>query len=172
MLWFCDCASILIFWCLYFYFCFWIGRWWKKYLSMCQGQARLCRLWFRYLLILLQPMVGCSGCLFYFLCLDNWYGHVKRVVSAFLNLIWNFTACFFNKLDLTEALQFTSRLKAVLSRVLPILGSVRDVHRPIFANGTALTLSRQRMRYWFLSLFFLFFLGWGCLLYTSDAADE
>uniref|UniRef100_A0A7C9D322 MROH2B-like N-terminal HEAT-repeats domain-containing protein n=1 Tax=Opuntia streptacantha TaxID=393608 RepID=A0A7C9D322_OPUST len=34
-----------------------------------------------------------------------------------------------------DALQFTSRLKAVLSRVLPILGSVRDVHRSIFANA-------------------------------------
>ncbi|CAO2839468.1 unnamed protein product [Amaranthus hypochondriacus] len=34
-----------------------------------------------------------------------------------------------------DALQFTPRLKAVLSRVLPILGSVRDVHRPIFANA-------------------------------------
>ncbi|PQQ19778.1 protein SHOOT GRAVITROPISM 6 [Prunus yedoensis var. nudiflora] len=34
-----------------------------------------------------------------------------------------------------DALQFTPRLKDVLSRVLPILGSVRDVHRPIFANA-------------------------------------
>ncbi|KAK8685539.1 hypothetical protein V6N13_041539 [Hibiscus sabdariffa] len=34
-----------------------------------------------------------------------------------------------------DALQFTPRLKGVLSRVLPILGSVRDVHRPIFANA-------------------------------------
>ena len=34
-----------------------------------------------------------------------------------------------------EALQFTPRLKDVLSRVLPILGNVRDAHRPIFANG-------------------------------------
>ncbi|XP_074269139.1 protein SHOOT GRAVITROPISM 6 isoform X2 [Silene latifolia] len=30
---------------------------------------------------------------------------------------------------------FTPRLKDVLSRVLPILGSVRDIHRPIFANA-------------------------------------
>lgn len=36
---------------------------------------------------------------------------------------------------LFEALQFSSRLKDVLLRVLPILGSVRDAHRPIFANG-------------------------------------
>lgn len=35
----------------------------------------------------------------------------------------------------TDALQFTPRVKAVLSRVLPILGSVRDVHRPVFANA-------------------------------------
>lgn len=34
-----------------------------------------------------------------------------------------------------KALQFTPRLKGVLSRVLPILGNVRDNHRPIFANG-------------------------------------
>ncbi|ESQ52306.1 hypothetical protein EUTSA_v10016131mg [Eutrema salsugineum] len=35
----------------------------------------------------------------------------------------------------SDALQFTPRLKDVLSRVLPILGNVRDVHRPIFANA-------------------------------------
>ncbi|KAL9265845.1 SHOOT GRAVITROPISM 6-like protein, partial [Drosera capensis] len=35
----------------------------------------------------------------------------------------------------TEAALFIPRLKAVLSRVLPILGNVRDVHRPIFANA-------------------------------------
>ncbi|XP_030541094.1 protein SHOOT GRAVITROPISM 6 isoform X2 [Rhodamnia argentea] len=34
-----------------------------------------------------------------------------------------------------DALQFTPRLKGVLSRVLPILGNVRDPHRPIFANA-------------------------------------
>ncbi|XP_050380129.1 protein SHOOT GRAVITROPISM 6 isoform X2 [Argentina anserina] len=32
-------------------------------------------------------------------------------------------------------LMFTPRLKHVLSRVLPILGNVRDAHRPIFANA-------------------------------------
>jgi len=41
-------------------------------------------------------------------------------------------ACFF------EALQFTPRLKDVLLRVLPILGSVRDGQRPVFANGIAM----------------------------------
>ncbi|KAC9942908.1 hypothetical protein E3N88_45039 [Mikania micrantha] len=35
----------------------------------------------------------------------------------------------------SDALQFTPRLKGVLSRVLPILGNVRDQHRPIFANA-------------------------------------
>jgi hypothetical protein len=35
----------------------------------------------------------------------------------------------------TEALQFTPRLKDVLLRVLPILGSVRDGQRPVFANA-------------------------------------
>ncbi|KAL6987298.1 Protein SHOOT GRAVITROPISM 6 [Sarracenia purpurea var. burkii] len=34
-----------------------------------------------------------------------------------------------------DALQFTPRLKGILSRVLPILGNVRDAHRPIFANA-------------------------------------
>ncbi|KAF3441780.1 hypothetical protein FNV43_RR15695 [Rhamnella rubrinervis] len=34
-----------------------------------------------------------------------------------------------------DALQFTPLLKGVLSRVLPILGNVRDIHRPIFANA-------------------------------------
>ncbi|KAF9599000.1 hypothetical protein IFM89_033345 [Coptis chinensis] len=34
-----------------------------------------------------------------------------------------------------EASQFTPRLKDVLSRVLPILGNVKDMQRPIFANA-------------------------------------
>lgn len=34
-----------------------------------------------------------------------------------------------------DALQFTPRLKGVLLRVLPILGNIRDAHRPIFANA-------------------------------------
>ncbi|KAL8154351.1 hypothetical protein V2J09_012111 [Rumex salicifolius] len=34
-----------------------------------------------------------------------------------------------------DPLQFTPRLKAILSRVLPIIGNVRDVHRPVFANA-------------------------------------
>lgn len=37
-----------------------------------------------------------------------------------------------------KALQFTPRLKGVLTRVLPILGNVKDIHRPIFANGMLL----------------------------------
>ncbi|KAK9199079.1 hypothetical protein WN944_014266 [Citrus x changshan-huyou] len=40
-----------------------------------------------------------------------------------------------------DALQFTPRLKGVLLRVLPILGNIRDVHRPIFANGMVDDLS-------------------------------
>ncbi|KAG6401560.1 hypothetical protein SASPL_138420 [Salvia splendens] len=35
----------------------------------------------------------------------------------------------------SDAIQFTPRLKGVLTRVLPILGNVKDIHRPIFANG-------------------------------------
>ncbi|CAN1770484.1 Protein SHOOT GRAVITROPISM 6 [Linum perenne] len=34
-----------------------------------------------------------------------------------------------------DALQFIPRLKAVLSRILPLLGNVREVHRSIFANA-------------------------------------
>ncbi|KAK8937233.1 hypothetical protein KSP39_PZI012653 [Platanthera zijinensis] len=34
-----------------------------------------------------------------------------------------------------EAVKFTPHLKDVLLRVLPILGSVKDIHRPIFANA-------------------------------------
>jgi hypothetical protein len=34
-----------------------------------------------------------------------------------------------------EALQFASRLENVLSRVLPVLGSMRDSQRRTFANG-------------------------------------
>lgn len=43
--------------------------------------------------------------------------------------------CLLFLLNCVKALQFTPRLKGVLSRVLPILGNVRDIHRPIFANG-------------------------------------
>ncbi|MED6125911.1 Protein SHOOT GRAVITROPISM 6, partial [Stylosanthes scabra] len=35
----------------------------------------------------------------------------------------------------TDPLQFIPRWKGVLSRILPILGNVRDTHRPIFANA-------------------------------------
>ncbi|CAH1427661.1 unnamed protein product [Lactuca virosa] len=46
----------------------------------------------------------------------------------------------------SDALQFTPRLKGVLSKVLPILGNVKDQHRPIFANDivAAAMLSRNR----------------------------
>ncbi|KAG6412080.1 hypothetical protein SASPL_124746 [Salvia splendens] len=35
----------------------------------------------------------------------------------------------------SDASQFAPRLKGVLTRVLPILGNVKDIHRPIFANA-------------------------------------
>ncbi|XP_051152364.1 protein SHOOT GRAVITROPISM 6 isoform X3 [Andrographis paniculata] len=35
----------------------------------------------------------------------------------------------------SDAIQFAPRLKGILARVLPILGNVKDVHRPIFANA-------------------------------------
>jgi len=34
-----------------------------------------------------------------------------------------------------EALQFAPHLKNVLSRVLPVLGGVKDIHKKIFAEG-------------------------------------
>ncbi|KAI4300360.1 hypothetical protein L6164_033748 [Bauhinia variegata] len=34
-----------------------------------------------------------------------------------------------------DPLQFIPRWKGVLSRILPLLGNVRDIHRPIFANA-------------------------------------
>ncbi|XP_022767233.1 protein SHOOT GRAVITROPISM 6-like isoform X4 [Durio zibethinus] len=42
---------------------------------------------------------------------------------------------WFKYLQTSLLLMFTPRLKGVLSRVLPILGNVRDAHRPIFANA-------------------------------------
>ncbi|VFQ97621.1 unnamed protein product [Cuscuta campestris] len=35
----------------------------------------------------------------------------------------------------SDALQFTPRLKGVLARVVPILGNVKDIYRPIFSNA-------------------------------------
>ncbi|XP_031119472.1 protein SHOOT GRAVITROPISM 6 isoform X1 [Ipomoea triloba] len=35
----------------------------------------------------------------------------------------------------SDALQFTPRLKGVLARVVPILGNVKEIYRPIFANA-------------------------------------
>ncbi|KOM29268.1 hypothetical protein LR48_Vigan641s005600 [Vigna angularis] len=35
----------------------------------------------------------------------------------------------------TDPMQFIPRWKGVLSRILPILGNVREMHRPIFANA-------------------------------------
>lgn len=50
-------------------------------------------------------------------------------------LIWYYNSMIYATLVLSEAFQFTPRLKGVLTRVLPILGNVKDIHRPIFANG-------------------------------------
>ena len=70
-----------------------------------------------------------------------------------------------------EALQFTPRLKGVLSRVLPILGNVRDAQRPIFANGVVKFLtswvgqsisdakSRKCLSSWFIFCNLLLYLG-------------
>lgn len=105
----------------------WFGRWWKKYFFICPGQAQLCQLWFKYLLTLLLLMVNHLPMCFFVLFFN-------------LNYLWVIAISLFNErfctfIFLNQALQFTPRLKGVLSRVLPILGNVRDVHRPIFANG-------------------------------------
>ncbi|XP_022143882.1 protein SHOOT GRAVITROPISM 6 [Momordica charantia] len=54
-------------------------------------------------------------------------GGPSSALPAMVQILADFAA--------SDALQFTPRLKGVLSRVLPILGNVRDVHRPIFANA-------------------------------------
>lgn len=78
----------------------------------------------------------CRLCLCWWLSSEFSFLHVYSLVGfllcllCFLKLIY--CLYFYNSI---KALQFTPRLKGVLSRVLPVLGNVRDVHRPIFANG-------------------------------------
>lgn len=82
-------------------------------------------------------------CFFWWFVTNNFFFFLLFVVCCcnFQNLMFTILlfSCLFNMFFVillsTKALQFTPRLKGVLSRVLPILGNVRDVHRPIFANG-------------------------------------
>lgn len=80
---------------------------------------------------ILADFASADGChlnsLFFMFIL--WFGFLLCLL-CFLKLIY--CLYFYNSI---KALQFTPRLKGVLSRVLPVLGNVRDVHRPIFANG-------------------------------------
>ncbi|XP_015574858.1 protein SHOOT GRAVITROPISM 6 isoform X1 [Ricinus communis] len=64
------------------------------------------------------------------LMIDEIFSHLSGASSALpamVQILADFASA--------DALQFTPRLKGVLSRVLPILGSLRDAHRPIFANA-------------------------------------
>ncbi|XP_021743434.1 protein SHOOT GRAVITROPISM 6-like isoform X1 [Chenopodium quinoa] len=64
------------------------------------------------------------------LMMEEIYAHLSGASSALpamIQILADFAAA--------DALLFTPRLKAVLSRVLPILGSVRDIHRSVFANA-------------------------------------
>jgi hypothetical protein len=70
------------------------------------------------------------------------------------NSVVNTDAFYFFLLisESNTALLFIPRWKGVLSRILPILGNVRDMHRPTFANGVVISLSLSRwmcnMRYY------------------------
>lgn len=57
------------------------------------------------------------------------YFHSFSSITAIIFRTTEILICSF------EALKFTPRLKDVLLRVLPILGSVKDSQKPIFANG-------------------------------------
>ncbi|KAI9086376.1 hypothetical protein K1719_031830 [Acacia pycnantha] len=64
------------------------------------------------------------------LMMEEIFLHLSGPNSALLSMVQilaNFAS--------TDPLQFIPRWKGVLSRILPILGNVRDVHRPIFANA-------------------------------------
>ncbi|KZV15223.1 protein SHOOT GRAVITROPISM 6, partial [Dorcoceras hygrometricum] len=64
------------------------------------------------------------------LMLEEIYLHLSSsnlAVPAMVQILADFAS--------SDAFQFTPRLKGVLMRVLPILGNVKDIHRPIFANA-------------------------------------
>lgn len=93
-------------------------RWWRRYFFTSLDQLLLCQPCYRYLQTL-RPL------------------KVKHILFILISTWIGWTAEFATCSCLFEALQFTPRLKDVLLRVLPILGSVRDGQRPVFANGTS-----------------------------------
>ena len=76
---------------------------------------------------------GSNTCRFCFIwwysCVSSLFTLIFIVTYSILNVSW----CIY--FLICEASQFAPRLKGVLTRVLPILGNVKDIHRPIFANG-------------------------------------
>lgn len=97
-------------------------RWWKKYFSISLVQIQLYLQWFKYLQTMHHLMVSCC------------YWHFSFLLFPGLTIVADAIYISF------EALQFTPRLKGVLARVVPILGNVKEIYRPIFANGSFLHL--------------------------------
>ncbi|XP_028777131.1 protein SHOOT GRAVITROPISM 6 isoform X2 [Neltuma alba] len=64
------------------------------------------------------------------LMMEEIFLHLSGPNSALLAMVQ-----LLAKFASTDPLQFIPRWKGVLSRILPILGNVRDAHRPIFANA-------------------------------------
>lgn len=65
-------------------------------------------------------------------------GSVHRLNSLVLLTWYKSHLCIASKTPIgltVEALQFAPHLKNVLSRVLPVLGGVKDIHKKIFAEG-------------------------------------
>lgn len=72
---------------------------------------------------------SCSLCIIWWFVFDLFANTLWAALTLLPKLlIWSMSTIF-------EALQFTPHLKGVLAQVVPILGNVRDIHRPIFANG-------------------------------------
>lgn len=73
-------------------------------------------------------------------------GRVHRLNSLVLLTWYKSHFCIATKTPIgltVEALQFAPHLKNVLSRVLPVLGGVKDIHKKIFAEGEC----QQQMEY-------------------------
>lgn len=57
-----------------------------------------------------------------------------------------------------EAIQFAPHLKGILARVLPILGNVRDIHRPVFANGMIYRFASMLLYFYYFLVSCIFYL--------------
>ena len=124
---------------MYSHKCLTCCRWWRRYFFTSLDQLLLCQPWYKYLQISLR----------------------LKVKHIFFSLIYTWigwTAEFATCSCLLEALQFTPRLKDILLRVLPILGSVRDGQRPVFANGISFAISSNHQpMFWLLLIYFWIF---------------